>query len=204
VGGSTYGVAKGVSLVAVRVLDCDGSGTTAGVVSGINWVTAHAVKPAVATMSLGGGASSTLDTAVSNSIASGVTYGVAAGNGNILGIRRPACNYSPARVPAAITVGATQNNDAAASFSNYGTCVDLLAPGVDITSSWYSSTTATNTISGTSMATPHVVGAAALALQANPAWTPAQVSTYLTGTATPDVVTNAGTGTPDKLLFVVN
>jgi subtilisin family serine protease len=204
VGGSTYGVAKGVSLVAVRVLDCNGSGTTTGVISGINWVTANAIKPAVANMSLGGGASTTLDNAVSASIAAGITYGVAAGNGNILGIRQNACNYSPARVPTAITVGATQRTDAAASFSNYGTCVDLLAPGVDITSSWYSSTTATNTISGTSMATPHVVGAAALVLQANTAYTPAQVSSYLTTNATPNVVTNAGTGTPNKLLYVVN
>jgi subtilisin family serine protease len=204
VGGSTYGVAKGVSLVAVRVLNCSGSGTTTGVVSGINWVTSNAVKPAVANMSLGGSASTTIDNAVASSVASGVTYGVAAGNGNILGRRQNACNYSPARVPTAITVGATQNNDAAASFSNYGTCVDLLAPGVNITSSWYSSTTATNTISGTSMATPHVVGAAALVLQANPAYTPAQVSSSLTTNATPNVVTNAGTGTPNKLLFVVN
>ncbi|MEV6347647.1 S8 family peptidase [Actinoplanes sp. NPDC051851] len=204
VGGATYGVAKAVQLVGVRVLDCDGSGTTTGVIAGINWVTANAVKPAVANMSLGGSASTTLDNAVTASIAAGVTYGVAAGNGNILGIRRPACNYSPARVPTAITVGATQSTDAAASFSNYGSCVDILAPGVSITSSWYSSTTATNTISGTSMATPHVVGAAALVLQANPAYTPAQVSSYLTTNATPDVVTNAGTGTPNLLLHVVN
>ncbi|GAA2658880.1 S8 family peptidase [Paractinoplanes durhamensis] len=204
VGGSTYGVAKGVSLVGVRVLNCSGSGTTAGVVAGINWVTSNAVKPAVANMSLGGGASTTIDNAVASSIASGVTYGVAAGNGNIFGIRANACNYSPARVPSAITVGATQNTDAAASFSNYGTCVDILAPGVNITSSWYSSTTATNTISGTSMATPHVVGAAALVLQANPTYTPAQVASYLTTNATPNVVTNPGTGTPNRLLYVVN
>ncbi|MEU4236128.1 S8 family peptidase [Actinoplanes sp. NPDC026619] len=204
VGGSTYGVAKGVALVGVRVLNCSGSGTTAGVVSGINWVTSNAIKPAVANMSLGGGSSTTIDNAVASSIASGVTYGVAAGNGNVLGRRQNACNYSPAKVPTAITVGATQNNDAAASFSNYGTCVDILAPGVNITSSWYSSTTATNTISGTSMATPHVVGAAALVLQANPSYTPAQVSSYLTTNATPNVVTNVGTGTPNRLLYVVN
>lgn len=204
VGGSTYGVAKGVQLVGVRVLNCSGSGTTAGVVAGINWVTSNAIKPAVANMSLGGSASTTIDNAVSSSIASGVTYGVAAGNGNILGVRQNACNYSPARVTTAITVGATQSTDAAASFSNYGTCVDLLAPGVNITSAWYSSTTATNTISGTSMATPHVVGAAALVLQANPSYTPAQVSSYLTTNATPNVVTNAGTGTPNRLLYVVN
>jgi subtilisin family serine protease len=204
IGGSTYGVAKGVQLVGVRVLNCSGSGTTAGVVAGINWVTSNAIKPAVANMSLGGGASTTLDNAVASSIASGVSYAVAAGNGNILGVRQNACNYSPARVPTAITVGATQNTDAAASFSNYGTCVDLLAPGVNITSAWYSSTTATNTISGTSMATPHVVGAAALVLAANPSYTPAQVATYLTTNATANVVTNAGTGTPNRLLYVVN
>ncbi|MFG1610274.1 S8 family peptidase [Actinoplanes sp. NPDC049265] len=204
VGGSTYGVAKAVQLVGVRVLDCGGSGTTTGVVAGINWVTSNAIKPAVANMSLGGGASTTLDNAVASSIASGVTYGVAAGNGNALGLRQNACNYSPARVPTAITVGATQNNDAAASFSNYGTCVDILAPGVDITSSWYSSTTATKTISGTSMATPHVVGAAALVLQANPAYTPAQVASSLTSNATTGVVTNPGSGTPNRLLYVVN
>ena len=204
VGGSTYGVAKGVLLVGVRVLNCSGSGTTTGVVGGINWVTSNAIKPAVANMSLGGGASTTIDNAVAASISSGVTYGVAAGNGNILGRRQNACNYSPARVPTAITVGATQTNDAAASFSNYGTCVDILAPGVNITSSWYSSTTATNTISGTSMATPHVVGAAALVLQANSSYTPAQVSSFLTANATTGVVTNPGTGTPNRLLYVVN
>jgi subtilisin family serine protease len=204
VGGSTYGVAKAVQLVGVRVLSCSGSGTTAGVIAGIDWVTSNAIKPAVANMSLGGRASTTIDNAVTSSIASGVTYGVAAGNGNILGIRQNACNYSPARVSTAITVGATQNNDAAASFSNYGTCVDILAPGVNITSAWYSSTTATNTISGTSMAAPHVVGAAALVLAANPSYTPAQVASSLTSNATSGVVTNAGTGTPNRLLYVVN
>jgi subtilisin family serine protease len=202
VGGTSYGVAKGVALVGVRVLDCGGNGTTAGVVAGVDWVTANAVKPAVANMSLGGGADSTLDTAVRNSIASGVTYGIAAGNGNVLGVRQNACNYSPARVTEGITVGATQNTDGAASFSNYGTCVDMLAPGVNITSAWYSSNTATNTISGTSMATPHVVGAAALVLAAHPSWTPQQVRDELVNTATSGVVTNVGTGTPNLLLFV--
>ncbi|MET8834467.1 S8 family serine peptidase [Micromonospora sp. NPDC004540] len=204
VGGSSYGVAKGVQIVGVRVLNCQGSGTNAQVVSGIDWVTANAVKPAVANMSLGGSANSSIDTAVTNSINSGITYAVAAGNGDILGNRQNACNYSPARVASAITVGATQNNDAAASFSNYGTCVDILAPGVNITSAWYTGNTATNTISGTSMASPHVAGAAALVLSANPSWTPQQVRDSLVNNATPNVVTNVGTGTPNRLLYVVN
>ncbi|GAA4453160.1 hypothetical protein GCM10023170_042990 [Phytohabitans houttuyneae] len=203
VGGTSYGVAKAVQLVGVRVLNCQGSGTNAQVVGGIDWVTANAIKPAVANMSLGGGANTAIDNAVRNSINSGVTYAIAAGNGNSLGVRQNACNYSPARLAEAITVGATQNNDAAASFSNFGTCVDILAPGVSITSAWYNSNTATNTISGTSMATPHVAGAAALVLAANPTWSNTQVRDYLVNNATPDVVTNPGTGTPNRLLFVV-
>jgi subtilisin family serine protease len=199
VGGAKYGVAKGVRLVAVKVLNCSGSGTTAGVVSGVNWVTSNAVKPAVANMSLGGGASSTLDNAVANSISSGVTYGIAAGNSSA-----NACNYSPARVASAITVGATTSSDARASYSNYGSCLDIFAPGSSITSDWRTSDTATNTISGTSMATPHVVGAAALVLGANPSYTPAQVASYLTGNATTGKVTNPGSGSPNRLLFVVN
>lgn len=204
IGGASYGVAKQVQLVGVRVLSCSGSGTTAQVAAGIDWVTANAVKPAVANMSLGGSADTTLDTAVSNSIAAGVTYAVAAGNGNILGVAQDACNYSPARVPEAITVGATNSSDAKASWSNYGSCLDIFAPGVDITSDWYSSTTATNTISGTSMATPHVVGVAALVLAANPSYTPAQVRDYLVNNATSGVVTSPGTNSPNKLLYVVN
>jgi subtilisin family serine protease len=199
VGGATYGVAKGVQLVGVRVLDCNGSGTTAQVAAGIDWVTANAIKPAVANMSLGGGVDATLDNAVTNSINSGVTYAIAAGNSNA-----NACNASPARVPAAITVGATDINDNRASFSNFGTCVDIFAPGVNITSSWNSSDTATNTISGTSMATPHVTGAAALVASANPGFTPQQVRDSLVNNATSNVVVNPGTGSPNKLLFVVN
>ncbi|MER7440168.1 S8 family peptidase [Micromonospora avicenniae] len=204
VGGSAYGVAKGVQLVGVRVLNCQGSGTNAQVVAGIDWVTANAVKPAVANMSLGGSANSAIDTAVTNSINSGITYAVAAGNGDVFGNRQNACNYSPARVGPAITVGASQNNDSAASFSNYGTCVDILAPGVNITSAWYTSNTATNTISGTSMASPHVAGVAALVLSATPGLTPQQVRDNLVNNSTPNVLTNLGTGTPNRLLYVVN
>jgi len=204
VGGSQYGVAKAVRLVGVRVLNCQGSGTTAQVVAGIDWVTGNhqAGAPAVANMSLGGGADTAIDNAVRNSIADGVSYAIAAGNGNQLGIPQDACGSSPARVAEAITVGATQNNDAKASFSNYGTCLDIFAPGVNITSSWATGDTATNTISGTSMATPHVAGAAALYLSTNPAATPAQVRDALVANATPNKVTSPGTGSPNRLLFV--
>ncbi|QGZ50790.1 S8 family serine peptidase [Streptomyces sp. QHH-9511] len=197
VAGNAYGVAKKAKIVGVRVLNNQGSGTTAQVVAGIDWVTRNAVKPAVANMSLGGGIDSALDTAVRNSIASGVTYAVAAGNDN-----SNASNYSPARVAEAITVGSTTNTDARSSFSNYGSALDLFAPGSSITSAWNSSDSATNTISGTSMATPHVAGAAAVYLADNPTATPAQVSTALTTAATPNVVTSPGTGSPNKLLFV--
>lgn len=200
VGGTVYGVAKGVSLKAVRVLDCAGSGTTAGVIAGIDWVTANHVKPAVANMSLGGGASSTLDTAVQNSIAAGVGYAVAAGNGNFIGRQDDACKYSPARVPAAMTIGATGTNDAKASYSNYGNCVDWFAPGNSITSAWYTSNTATNTISGTSMATPHTAGAAALYLQANPGASPQQVRDALYNATTKSIVTSSST-TNNHLLY---
>ncbi|MBA2389307.1 MAG: S8 family peptidase [Geodermatophilaceae bacterium] len=201
VGGSQYGVAKGVQLVGVRVLNCAGSGTTAQVVAGIDWVTANAVKPAVANMSLGGSVDSALDQATRNSIASGISYAIAAGNGNIFGVAKNACNYSPARVTEGMTVGATQINDAKASFSNFGTCLDIFAPGVDITSSWDDSDSATATISGTSMAAPHVAGAAAMYLAFKPAATPQQVRNALVNRATPNVVTNPGTGSPNKLLY---
>ncbi|MFD2078393.1 Peptidase inhibitor I9 [Actinopolymorpha cephalotaxi] len=198
VGSTTYGVAKAVRLVGVRVLDCNGSGTTSGVIAGINWVTANhaAGSPAVANMSLGGGASTSLDNAVANSIADGVTYSVAAGNSN-----GNACRTSPARVAAAITVGATTSTDARASYSNYGSCLDLFAPGSSITSTWNTSDTATNTISGTSMATPHVTGAAALYLQSHPSASPATVRNAMVGAATQGVVGNPRTGSPNLLLY---
>jgi subtilisin family serine protease len=196
VGGSTYGVANNVRLYAVRVLDCNGSGSNSGVIAGVDWVTNNHVKPAVANMSLGGGASSALDTAVNNSINAGVSYAVAAGNDNA-----NACNYSPARVANAVTVGSTTNTDARSSFSNYGTCLDIFAPGSNITSAWHTSNTNTNTISGTSMASPHVAGVMALYLQGNPNATPATVTSSLTSNATTGKVTNAGSGSVNRLLF---
>ena len=196
IGGTTYGVAKGARLVAVRVLDAEGNGTTSGVIAGIDWVTANHVKPAVANMSLGGGVSAALDDAVRKSISAGVTYAVAAGNDGI-----NACNASPARTAEALTVGATTSTDARASWSNYGSCLDLFAAGNNITSAWHTGSTAISTISGTSMATPHVAGVAALYLQANPAATPAAVAGAILGSATSGKVTGAGTGSPNKLLF---
>jgi subtilisin family serine protease len=198
IAGSTYGIAKKANIVAVRVLNDSGSGTTAGVVAGIDWVTDNHSGPSVANMSLGGGASTTLDNAVANSIASGVTYAVAAGNSSA-----NASSYSPARVASAITVGATTNTDAKASYSNFGSVLDIFAPGSSITAGWYTSDTATNTISGTSMATPHVAGAAAVYLAGHTSATPAQVATALVNGATPGVVTSAGTGSPNRLLKIV-
>ncbi|MDH6611139.1 subtilisin family serine protease [Streptomyces sp. SAI-208] len=198
IAGSTYGVAKKAKIVAVRVLDNAGSGTTAGVIAGIDWVTGNHSGPSVANLSLGGGASTTLDTAVRNSIASGVTYAVAAGNSSA-----NASSYSPARVTEAITVGATTSTDARASYSNYGSVLDIFAPGSSITAGWYTSDTATNTISGTSMATPHVAGAAAVYLAGHTSATPAQVATALVGGATSNVVTSPGSGSPNKLLKLV-
>jgi subtilisin family serine protease len=197
VGGAKYGVAKAVRLHAVRVLDCSGSGTYAGVIAGVDWVTAHAIKPAVANMSLGGGFSQALNNAVTRSMNSGVTYALAAGNSNA-----NACSYSPSSTPGALTAGATDSGDNRAYFSNYGTCVALFAPGVSITSDWNTSNTATNTISGTSMASPHVAGAAALYLSANPSSSASQVRSALVGKATPGVVKSPGPGSPNKLLFV--
>jgi subtilisin family serine protease len=196
VGGTTYGVAKAVTLHGVRVLGCLGFGSTSRVIAGVDWVTNNHIDPAVANMSLGGSISAPLDTAVANSIASGVTYAIAAGNSN----GADACNFSPARVPTALTVGATTNTDARSSFSNIGTCVDIFAPGSEITSSWSTSDTATNTISGTSMATPHVAGVAALYLQQFPGSSPAAVATGITSNATMGVISDPGAGSPNRLL----
>ncbi|MFF5368456.1 S8 family peptidase [Streptomyces sp. NPDC013187] len=198
IAGSTYGVAKKAKIVGVRVLNNSGSGTTAGVIAGIDWVTRNHSGPSVANMSLGGGASATLDTAVRNSIASGVTYAVAAGNSSTT-----ASSSSPARVAEAITVGATTSTDAKASYSNYGSALDIFAPGSSITAGWHTSDTATNTISGTSMATPHVAGAAAVYLAGHTSSAPAQVATALVNGAVTGKVTSAGSGSPNRLLQIV-
>jgi subtilisin family serine protease len=196
VGGSTYGVAKAVRLFAVRVLSCSGSGSTSGVIAGVDWVTANHLDPAVANMSLGGGVSNALDTAVNNSINAGVTYAIAAGNSNT-----NAANSSPARVAAAITVGSTTRTDARSSFSNFGSVVDVFAPGSAILSAWYTSNSATATLSGTSMAAPHVAGVAARILQSNPGASPATVRNEIVNTATAGVLSGIPTGTANRLLF---
>jgi subtilisin family serine protease len=199
VGGTTYGVAKNVTLVAVRVLDCSGSGSWSGVIAGMDWVVAnHTSGPAVANMSLGGGASASVDAAVRRMIADGVATAVAAGNGNQGGVAQDACKSSPARVTEAMTIGATSNTDAKTSWSNYGNCVDWFAPGLNITSSWIGSTT--KTISGTSMATPHTTGVAALYLSLHPTATPLDVRNALYAATTKGKVTSAKTAN-NHLLF---
>jgi subtilisin family serine protease len=197
--GSTHGVAKGATPVAVRVLDCNGSGSMSGVIAGLDWAAANHVAgtPAVANLSLGGPTNSSLDAAVTALVNDGVSVSVSAGNDTV-----NACTQSPARATAALTVAATDRTDARASYSNFGTCVDTFAPGSGIVSDWYTSSTATMTLSGTSMATPHVAGAAAVLLGQQRTLTPAQVASRLIGSATTGVVTNAGTGSPNKLLFV--
>jgi subtilisin family serine protease len=196
IGGSTYGVAKSALLRGVRVLDCNGSGSNSGVIAGVDWVRNNHIAPAVANMSLGGGVSSALDTAVNNLSNAGVTIAVAAGNSNT-----NACNSSPARAANAITVGSTTTTDARSSFSNFGTCLDIFAPGSGILSAWFSSNTATATLSGTSMASPHVAGVAALYKQANPSASATTIRNAIVNNATTNVVTNAGTGSPNRLLY---
>jgi subtilisin family serine protease len=197
IGGSTYGVAKEVQLVAVRVLDCSEFGTYSQAIAGIDWVTANAIKPAVANMSVSGPPSAALDAALTNSIESGITFVVAAGNDG-----SDACATSPASNRSALTVGASTIGDARASFSNFGACVDVFAPGVAIVSDYASSDTATAVLGGTSMATAHVTGTAALFLDANPDAAPPAVADAITSNSTPGNVTDAGEGSPDRLLYV--
>ena len=198
IGGSTFGVAKNALLRGVRVLNCSGSGSTSGVIAGVDWVRNNHIAPAVANMSLGGGASSTLDTAVNNLSNAGVTIAVAAGNSNV-----DACTQSPARAANAITVGSTTQSDARSSFSNFGTCVDIFAPGSGILSAWWTSTTASATLSGTSMASPHVAGAAALYKQANPSASAGTIRNALVNNATTNVLSGVGSGSPIRLLYTL-
>jgi subtilisin family serine protease len=198
IGGSTYGVAKSALLRGVRVLNCSGSGSNSGVIAGVDWVTNNHINPAVANMSLGGGASSALDTAVNNLHNSNVTIAVAAGNSNT-----DACTQSPARAANAVTVGSTTQSDARSSFSNFGVCLDLFAPGSGILSAWFSSDTATATLSGTSMASPHVAGAAALYKQANPSASSTTIRNALVNNATTNVISGAGSGSPNRLLYTL-
>ncbi|HEY7569315.1 MAG TPA: S8 family serine peptidase [Gemmatimonadaceae bacterium] len=196
-GGTTYGVMKTAVIHAVRVLDCSGSGTSTSVISGINWVINNAVQPAVSNMSLGGSADTPIDNATNNMVAAGIVSAVAAGNSSA-----NACNFSPARATNALTAGATTTTDARASYSNFGTCLDIFAPGSSITSDYIGSNNATAVASGTSMASPHVAGAAALYRSFNPTATAAQVATALINNATLNVVGSPGAGSPNRLLYM--
>ena len=197
IGSATFGVAKNVQLHSVRVLPCNGYGLISDIMMGVDWVTANRVNPAVANISIGAsGISNALDSAISNSIASGVTYAIAAGNSN-----RDACNYSPSRIPTAITVGATDTLDSRASYSNFGVCVDIFAPGTSINSTGIASDTALRVLSGTSMSSPHVAGVVALFLESNPTATPSMVSATLNENATTGLITNMDAASPNKLLY---
>jgi subtilisin family serine protease len=196
IGGSTYGVAKAVRIRGVKVLSCSGSGSTSGIIAGVDWVRLNATRPAVANLSLGGGFSSATNTAVNNLANSGVFVAVASGNSNA-----DACNYSPASAANVTSVNASTSTNAKASFSNYGSCTHLYAPGQNITSAWYTSSTATNTISGTSMASPHVAGVGALYLAGNPSASNATVRSWIINNATPNVISGNPSGTPNRLLF---
>lgn len=195
VGGTTYGVAKNVNLVPIRILGCDGSGASSNVIAGLDWILKNGKKPAVVNMSLGGEANASLDSAVENLFNNGYVMVVAAGNSNT-----DACSSSPARVSKAITVAATDSTDTRASYSNYGSCVDIFAPGSQINSSWIGSNTATKVLNGTSMATPHVVGVVAEMLQSTPTATPQTTSTNLLNQASNNVVKNPS-GSPNRLLY---
>lgn len=195
VGGGTYGVAKNVNLVPIRILGCDGSGASSNVIAGLDWILKNGKKPAVVNMSLGGDASTSLDSAVENLFNNGYVMVVAAGNSNT-----DACNASPARVSKALTVAATDSTDTRASYSNYGSCVDIFAPGSQINSSWIGSNTATKVLNGTSMATPHVAGVVAEMLQSTPTATPQTISTNLLNQASSNVVKNPS-GSPNRLLY---
>jgi len=197
IGGVNYGVAKNVNLHSVRVMDCDGRGTVSAAIKGIDWVTANHISPAVANMSLGSNSpSSTMDAAVANSIASGVTFVLAAGN-----LNADACLSSPARTPQAITVGASSSLDDRAGFSNFGSCVDIFAPGVGITSAWLTDDTSARVLNGTSMASPHVAGAAALYLETNRTANPAEVAGAIKTGGTTGRLTNMDAASPNLLLF---
>ena len=199
IGGTKYGIAKGVMIHPVRVYDCgDGGAPWSTLIAAVDWVKANRVNPAVVNMSLSGQADSSADTAIANLVASGVTVVVAAGNNNY-----NACSFSPGRAPSVITVGSVRNDDGRSYFSNYGTCVDIFAPGSSITSSWWTSTTATAVLSGTSMATPHVTGEAALYLGAHPTATPSQVTSAMMTSSSPGRVLAAGTGSPNRLLYTL-